>query len=64
MPEAKTLRAREMELQRLMATPEGRRELEELANRYQDAGGKMRPEKTSVITYILVHERQKGLIIG
>ena len=53
-----------MELQRLMATPEGRRELEDLAARYQDAGGRMRPEKTSVITYILVHERQKGLIIG
>src|SRR6516165_10589374 len=59
-----TLRVREMELQRLMATPEGRRELEDLAARYQDAGGRMRPEKTSVITYILVHERQKGLIIG
>ncbi len=60
----KTLRTRELELQQLMATPEGRRQLEDLANRYHDAGGRARHEKTSVITYILVHERQHGLIVG
>jgi hypothetical protein len=62
--EVKTLRARELELQHLMATPEGRRQLQELANLYQDAGGRARHEKASVITYILVHERQQGLIVG
>jgi hypothetical protein len=64
MSQAKTLRAREAELQHLMATPEGRRVLEELAARYHAAGGSMRPERTSVITYILVHERKLGLIVG
>jgi hypothetical protein len=62
--EAKPLRTRELELQQMMATPEGRRQLQELANRYQDAGGRSRPEKASVITYILVHERQCGRIVG
>jgi hypothetical protein len=64
MPPAKTLRTREAELQLLMATPEGRHALEELAAGYQAAGGSMRPEKASVITYILVHERKLGLIVG
>jgi hypothetical protein len=62
--QTKALHARELELQRLMATPEGRRELEEIANRYHDAGGRARHVKASVITYILVHERQLGLIVG
>jgi hypothetical protein len=62
--QAKTLRTRESELQQLMATPEGRHQLHELANRYQQAGGRARHEKASVITYILVHERQQGLIVG
>lgn len=45
-----------------MRTPEGRSELEGLASRYQSDGGRARPPRTSVITYILVHERGKGLI--
>ena len=64
MPEPKTLSAREAELRDLMATPEGRRALEELADRYRAAGGSVRPGRTSVITYILVHERKQGLIAG
>jgi hypothetical protein len=64
MSEAKTLSAREAELRQLMATPEGRRALEGLAAGYQAAGGSVRPERTSVITYILVHERKLGLIVG
>jgi hypothetical protein len=64
MSEAKTLHAREKELQALMATPEGRAELEALAGRYGAAGGSARPPRTSIITYILVHERQNGLIVG
>jgi hypothetical protein len=62
--QTKTLRGRELELQHLMASPEGRRELEELAQHYHDAGGRSRHVKASVITYILVHERQLGLIVG
>jgi hypothetical protein len=60
----KTLQQREKELQSLMATPAGRKELQELARRYQAAGGRMVPANTSVITYILVHERGQGLIVG
>jgi len=60
----KTLSQREQELQCLLATPGGRAELMELADRYHDAGSNHRPEKTSLITYILVHERGKGLICG
>jgi hypothetical protein len=60
----KTLQEREKELQGLLATPEGRKELTSLEARYQAAGGKFRPPATSVITYILVHEREHGLISG
>jgi hypothetical protein len=63
MAETKTRHDRERELQALMSTPEGRAELQALASRYQADGGSARPERTSVITYILVHERRKGLII-
>ena len=64
MAPTKTLREREKELQALMATPAGRQELHELEQRYQAAGGRMRPTNTSVITYILVHERGQELIAG
>jgi len=59
-----TLQEREKELRSLLATPAGREELQELASRYQAASGKLRPAGTSVITYILVHEREQGLISG
>jgi hypothetical protein len=62
MTAKKTLQQRERELQSLVATPEGRKDLEELEARYQAAGGKVRPGRASVITYILVHERVQGLI--
>jgi len=58
----KTLQQREKELQLLLATPEGRKELEEVESRYHEAGCRPRPARTSVITYILVHEREQGLI--
>jgi hypothetical protein len=58
----KTLPEREKELQALLATTAGRAELQDLDSRYHAASGKMRPAKASVITYILVHERQRGLI--
>jgi phage-related tail protein len=58
----KTLPEREKELQALLATSEGRAALQELDAQYHAASGKVRPAKASVITYILVHERQRGLI--
>jgi hypothetical protein len=64
MPPTKTLRQREKELQALLVTAEGRAELQELADRYRAAGGRVRPERTSIITYLLVHERERGLIAG
>jgi hypothetical protein len=62
MTPKKTVHEREKELRLLVATPAGREELQELASRYHAASGKLRPAGTSVITYILVHERQQGLI--
>ena len=64
MPQTKTRLEREKELQALMGTAEGREELEALARRYQTEGGRVRPERTSIITYVLVHERQLGLVVG
>lgn len=60
----KTLRERELELQALLTTPAGRDALQELGARYSAAGGRFRPVKASVITYILVYERERGLIRG
>jgi hypothetical protein len=62
MSPKKTLQHREKELQSLLTTPAGRDKLQELASGYQTESGKPRPEGTSAITYILVHERQQGLI--
>jgi hypothetical protein len=62
MLDKKTLSEREKELQLLLATPAGREELQALDGRYSAASGKVRPAKTSVITHILVHERELGLI--
>jgi hypothetical protein len=64
MAQTKTFRQRQEELQALLATPAGQEELQELASRYQAAGGKLRPARTSLITYLLVHEREQGLIAG
>jgi hypothetical protein len=64
MPETKTLQEREKELTLLMTTLPGRAELNELASRYHATSGRLKPARTSVITYILVHEREQGLING
>ena len=61
MKPKKTLQDREKELQSLLTTPAGREKLQELASGYHAASGKLRPVRTSAITYILVHERQQGL---
>jgi hypothetical protein len=60
----KTLPQREKELQALLATAAGREQLQQLESRYRSASGRLRPGKTSVITYILVHEREQGLLRG
>ena len=58
----KTIHERQQELRSLLATAAGREELEALASRYHAAGDRPRPPTGSVITYILVHEREEGLI--
>ena len=50
----KTLREREKELQTLLGNPAGRKELQELESRYSRASGTSKPQRGSVITYILV----------
>lgn len=62
MSTKKTLRQREKELQDLLATPAGREQLQILESQYHETSERLRPASTSVITYILVHERQRGLI--
>jgi len=64
MPHKKTLREREKELQVLLATPAGRSELQALASRYSEASDSLGPPRKSIITYVLVYERLKGLIDG
>jgi hypothetical protein len=64
MSPKKTLQQREVELRALLATPAGRAELEDLAARYAAAGGGVRPERSSIVTFILVWERGRGLIAG
>ena len=62
MTPKKTLSEREKELQALLATRTGRKELHELDCLYHAASGRVRPARTSVITSILVYEREQGLI--
>ena len=62
MLQKKTLQQREKELQALLATKAGRKELYDLAYRYAAVSGKLRPAGKSAITYILVYEREQGLI--
>jgi hypothetical protein len=64
MTPKKTLAQRQKELQALFATPAGRAELEALVSRYAAASGRLRPGGASLITYILVHEREHGLLDG
>ena len=58
----RTLQERERELQALLGDPERRHELEELAQKYVAESGRPKPQGTSVITYVLVHERGQGLL--
>ena len=62
MSQKKTLQQREKELQDMLLTPAGQAQLRELEARYTAAGGRPRPARTSLITYLLVHERERGLL--
>jgi hypothetical protein len=62
MLQKKTLPEREKELQALLATEAGRQELQDLASQYAALSGLLHPAGKSAITYILVYERQQGLI--
>jgi hypothetical protein len=64
MPAKKTFQERQKELQSLLATVAGRAEIEKLAEAYAATSGKLRPARTSAVTYILVHEKEQGLIAG
>jgi hypothetical protein len=64
MAPKKNLQEREKELRSLLVTAAGREELQKLASRYSAASGKLRPAGHSAVTYILVHERNQGLISG
>lgn len=60
----KSLQEREQELRRLLASPTGVLELQQLEERYIAASGRRRPPRSSLITYLLVHERERGSIQG
>jgi len=62
MPQKKTLREREKELHALLTHAAGQELLSTLEARYEAKGGRVRPPDTSVVTYILMYEREQGLI--
>jgi hypothetical protein len=62
MSEKKSLEDRQKELQSQLVTSEGREELQKLAQRYAELSGRVHPIGKSAITYILVHERERGII--
>jgi hypothetical protein len=62
MSSLKSLREREKELKALLQIPEGKVQLQQLAARYAADSGQTIPASTSLITYILVYERQHGMI--
>ncbi len=64
MAAKKTRQERETELRFLMASPPGRAEFDQLASSYCAKSGRPLVAGKSVITYILVHEREAGLIEG
>ena len=63
-PEAKTLFARRKEVQALPAIPSGRTDPERWAARYATATGRRRPTRTTLVTRIVFHERERGLVAG
>ena len=62
MTAKKTRLEREKELQTLLGSLAGKAELEALADRYADSSRRNRPAQTSLVTYILVCERERNMI--
>ena len=62
MTAKKTRREREKELQTLLGSLAGKAELAALADRYAASSQTIRPGRTSLVTYILVCERERGMI--
>jgi hypothetical protein len=62
MTAKKTRRERERELQTMLGSLAGKAELEALADRYAASSQKIRPRRTSLVTYILVCERERDMI--
>ena len=62
MTAKKTRFEREKELQTLLGSLAGKAELEALADRYAASGRRIRPGGTSLVTYILVCERERDMI--
>ena len=55
-------REREKELQTLLGSLAGKAELEALADRYAASSQRIRPGRMSLVTYILVCERERDMI--
>ncbi len=62
MTPKKTRLQREKELQTLLGTLAGKAELEAVADLYASSGRRIRPGGTSLVTYILVCERERHMI--
>ena len=62
MTAKKTRLAREKELQTLLRSLAGKAELEALADRYAGSSQRIRPGRMSLVTYILVCERERNMI--
>jgi len=62
MPAKKTRLEREKELQTLLGSLAGKAELEALADHYAASSQRIRPGRMSLVTYILVCERERDMI--
>ena len=62
MTAKKTRLEREKELQTLLGSPAGKAEVEALADRYAASSSGIRPARVSLVTYILVCERERHMI--
>ena len=62
MSAKKTRLVREKELQTLLGSLTGKAELEALTDRYAASSPRIRPGRMSLVTYILVCERERDMI--
>jgi hypothetical protein len=54
---------REKELRTLLGSLTGKAELEALADRYAASSPRIRPARMSLVTYILVCERERDMLV-